>query len=73
MTLSVTLTGLAVAAVVFGWANWRQRRDREREPGDVSLLPLTLIQMAAIVAMLVMLGHLVSLLTGAPFRGRIDY
>ena len=72
MTLKITLTGLALAVLVFSWANWRQRRDRNRAPGDVSLIPLTLIQMVALVAGLTLSAHLISLLTGLPFRGRFS-
>lgn len=71
MDLTGTLIGLVVSAAVFGWANWRQRREKDREPGDVSLIPFTLIQMASVVAVVVMAGHLISLLTGVPFRGRM--
>jgi uncharacterized membrane protein YidH (DUF202 family) len=69
MDLSSTLIGLVISAAVFGWANWQQRR--EREPSDVSLIPFTLIQMVGVVAIVVMAGHLISLLTGVPFRGRM--
>ncbi len=73
MDLSATLIALACAAAIFAWANWKQRRERDNIPGEVSLIPLTLIQMAAVVAVVVLAGHLVSLATGMPFHGRMNY
>lgn len=73
MDLPATLIALSCAAAIFGWANWRQRRDRSKLPGEGSLMPLTLIQMAAVVAVVVLTGHLVTLATGIPFRGRMSY
>jgi len=70
MDLVPTLIGLAVSAAVFGLANWRQRRDKDSLPGESSPLPLTLIQMAGVVAFVVLAGHLVTLLTGVHFKGR---
>ena len=72
MDLPTTFAGLAIAAAVFGWANWRQRKERERDLGDVSLLPLTFIQMASVVAVVVFAGHFITLLTGVPFKGRFS-
>ena len=68
MSLAVTLVILAVAAVVFGFANWQSRRPRK--PGEVSLVPWVGVQFLAAVAILLMLAHLVTLLTGHPFAGR---
>jgi hypothetical protein len=73
MDLPTTLISMAAAAAIFGWANWRQRKERDGIPGEVSLLPLTLIQMAAVVAVVVLAGHLISLATGVPFQGRMNY
>lgn len=68
MTLTVTLSILAVAVAATGWANWRQRRPRV--PGDVPLAPYTLIQFVGVLVVILMLGHLITLLTGKPFTGR---
>ena len=73
MDLTTTLASIAVAGAIFGWANWKQRRERDNIPGEVSLIPLTLIQMAAVVAVVVLAGHLISLATGVPFQGRMSY
>ena len=68
MSLAATLVVLVAAAVVFGFANWRSRRPRM--PGEVSLVPWTGVQFLAAVAIVLMLAHLVTLLTGRPFAGR---
>jgi len=68
MSLAVTLVVLALAGAVFGFANWRSRRPRA--PGEVSLVPWTAVQFLAAVAVLLMLAHLVTLMTGRPFAGR---
>jgi len=68
MSLAVTLVVLTLAAAVFGLANWRSRRPRP--PGEVSLVPWTAVQFLAAVAILLMLAHLVTLMTGRPFAGR---
>lgn len=73
MELSTTLIGIAAAAATFGWANWRQRKQRENIPGEGILLPFTLIQMVAVVAVVVLVGHLISLATGVQFHGRMNY
>jgi hypothetical protein len=71
MDAEPTVAVLLAAAAVFGWANWRQRRGHP--PGEPSLVPYTLIQMVAVVAFMVMAAHMISLLTGTPFRGRMGY
>lgn len=69
MSLTVTLVILAVAALVFGWATYRARRPYE--PGSPPYVPYLAIQFVAVLAIILMLGHLVSLLTGKPFTGRL--
>ena len=73
MDLSTTLLAIAAVAAIFTWANWRQRKEPDNILGEVSLLPLTLIQMAAVVAVVVLVGHLISLATGIQFQGRMSY
>ena len=68
MSLTVTLSVLAVAAAIFGYANYKSRRPPE--PGGAPLIPYGGIQFVALVAMILMLAHLVTLLTGRPFTGR---
>jgi uncharacterized membrane protein YidH (DUF202 family) len=69
MSLSLTLIILAVAAVVFGLANWRSRKPYEA--GQAFAIPYTGLQVVAVVAMIVMLAHLISLMSGTPFKGRM--
>lgn len=64
LTLAILLGALALAAL----ANWRERRPREL--GRPPLVPATAIQAIAIVVVILMLAHLVSLLTGHPIKGR---
>lgn len=62
-TLAVLLAALAVA----GFANWQERRQHLTNP---PLISYTAIQMLAIVVVVLMLAHLVSLLTGHQLASR---
>ena len=68
MSLTLTLLILVIAAVIFGGATYMSRRPSE--PGNVPLVPYGGIQFVALVAIVLMLAHLVSLSTGQPFKGR---
>lgn len=68
MSLPLTLTALLLAACLFLWARWHSQR--ERPLGDVSLVPHTLLQLAAIILFVVMAAHLIALLTGVELPGR---
>jgi hypothetical protein len=70
MSLELTIAILLVALLVAGVANWRERR-----PGVLGrppLVPYTAIQLVAVLVIIVMLAHLVSLLTGQPLQGRLS-
>ena len=69
MSLTSTLIVLLLALVVAGLANWRERRSRPL--GDPPLVPYTAIQMVALVVVILMLAHVVSLLSGQPLTGRL--
>lgn len=69
MNLSQTLAALAVALGVLGVSILRQRR--ERRDWRAPLVPPWLVQFLALTAALLMLAHLVTLLTGQPFAGRL--
>ncbi|MEO9904583.1 hypothetical protein [Nisaea sp.] len=69
MDLFTTLIALGAAALLFAFAYWQDKR--EREPGQVTLIPYTMIQILAVVTCLVLLAHLVTLISGTPFRGRL--
>jgi uncharacterized membrane protein YidH (DUF202 family) len=68
MSLGLTLVVLLAALAIAAYANWRERRPRDL--GRPPLVPYTAIQLIAVVAIIVMLAHLVSLLTGQPLKGR---
>ncbi len=67
MGLGATLTVLGMALAIAAFANWRERRPR---PGHPSLVPYTAIQIAAIVLVVLMGAHVVSLLTGHQLTSR---
>ena len=67
MSLEVTLVILFAALAVVAFANWRERRPRD--VGRPPLVPYTAVQVIAVVVVILMLAHLVSLLTGQPLKG----
>ena len=69
MMLGVTIASLAISLAVLGLANFMSRRPAK--PGSVRMVPYHAVQFLALVAVLLMLAHLVSLLTGTPFTGRL--
>lgn len=69
MGLGLTLAILIAAAALGVLANLLERRPREL--GHPPLVPYTAIQMVAVVVAVLMLAHLVSLLSGQPFAGRL--
>ena len=69
MSLTLTLIILAVCVAILGIAQIRERR--KYEPGRVSLIPWVPLQFVAMMGMILMLAHLVSLLTGEPLVGRM--
>ena len=68
MTFELTVAILLGALAIVALANWRERRPREL--GRPPLVASPAIQAIAIVVVIVMLAHLVSLLTGQPIKGR---
>ena len=68
MSLELTLAVLFAALAVAALAHWRERRPRV--VGRPPLVPYTAIQVIAVLVVVLMLAHLVSLLTGQPLRGR---
>ena len=70
MSMTATIILLTSSAAVFGVANWRSRKPYEL--GKPDPVPWVLIQFAAILGIVLMLAHLVSLLTGQPFTGRFS-
>ncbi len=68
MSLAVTLSLLALAGLALGLLVWRDRRPYV--PGAPPLVPRGLVQFVLVLAIFILLAHLISLLTGVPFRGR---
>ena len=68
MSLTVTLTLLAMGIAVFAGANFMSRRPVV--PGNPSLIPWTALQFVGLVVVILMLAHLVTLLSGTPLEGR---
>ncbi|RMF14518.1 MAG: hypothetical protein D6757_06130 [Alphaproteobacteria bacterium] len=62
--LAMVLTG---AAILLVW--WGMRRPWR--PGRVPFVPLELVQFLLVVLLLMFAGHLVTLLSGRPFLGRL--
>ena len=68
MSLPVTVAVLLLAVAVAAFTGHRQRRPAE--PGVPRLIPYVGLQIAAVVVIVLMLAHLVTLLSGQPFTGR---
>ncbi|PLX34544.1 MAG: hypothetical protein C0605_13210 [Hyphomicrobiales bacterium] len=68
MGLELTLGLIAGLLVVIGGLVWRERRPRPL--GQVSLVPTTPLLFVALVVLVAVLAHLVSLVTGHPHMGR---
>ncbi len=69
LNTTLGILGASIAVIVF--ANWQLRRPFERR--FLPILPWFGVQFLAAVIAIVMLGHLVSLLTGQEFRSRYGY
>ena len=70
MDLTVTLIVLGVAVVLAAFSNYKARQPYE--PGVVRWIPYTGLQYVAILVIVLMLAHLVTLLTGTPLVGRFS-
>ena len=65
-TATFVITALTVC--IFGFANWRSRQPAQ--PLKVRLVNYHVVQMAAIVVLLLMAAHLVTLWAGHPLTGQ---
>jgi hypothetical protein len=70
MDLESTLLTLLAAVGFVIFCNIMSRRPPA--PGKVRLLPYTALQFIGLLLAVLMLGHLVTLLTGQPFKGRLS-
>ena len=68
MSLTTTLIILVIGLALFGYALWKEKKGNV--PGKPPLIPWPMVQIFAIVIVLVMAGHLVTLMTGTPFKPR---
>jgi len=68
MDLTTTLILIGVALAIFGLATLRARQGYT--PGKPPIIPYGVIQFAALLAVLLLAGHVISLVTGQPYRGR---
>jgi drug/metabolite transporter (DMT)-like permease len=68
MTFNVTLSLLAVFAVILVLTLWAERRPRD--PLKPRLIPLPYIQFVAVLGVVLMLAHLITLMTGHQFTGK---
>lgn len=66
LTATLAITGLGLG--LFGFANWRARQPAQ--PLKVRMVNYHLIQMAAIVVVLLMAAHLMTLFAGRPVTGQ---
>ena len=71
MGLTATLVAIAAGLALAVTCNLIDRRPSE--PGKPRLIPYLGIQYLALLLVVLMLGHLVSLLTGKPFTGRMGF
>lgn len=69
MTINLTLTILGIAIAITVFANVMERRPWE--PGRIRWVPWHAIQFMGILAIILMCAHLITLLTGQPFVGRL--
>lgn len=67
MSLTITVGGLTAALCLLALAVWGDRRPYQ--PGQ-PWRPWKVVMALALTAVLVLAGHLVTLLSGSPFRGR---
>ena len=70
MDLTVTLVILGFAVAVAAFANYKGRQPHE--PGVIRWIPYTGLQFVALLVVVLMLAHLVTLLTGTPLVGRFS-
>ncbi|NWH09083.1 MAG: hypothetical protein HXY22_10655 [Alphaproteobacteria bacterium] len=64
----ITLVALAASAGIFAFSTWKA--GRPSDPLNISLINYNYISLLAIVAFLLAVAHVITLVTGTPFRGR---
>lgn len=66
-TLALLAVGLSLAAV----ARWQETRPRA--VGEVRLFPVLPVMAVGVILSVLAAAHLVSLMTGAPLKGRVGF
>lgn len=69
LDLGLTLAAILMGCAGIGFAIIAERR--ERPPGEPRLVPTTLVLFGSALVLILALAHVVSLVTGAPHRGRL--
>jgi len=69
--METTIVIMIVGGLLFAFSNWRARQDYT--PGDPPLLPYNGLQFVALLIVFMMAAHVITLLTGEPFKGRGQY
>ena len=64
----LTLVGLAISVGLFFFA--LKMGNRPIVPGEVRMFPYTALMFIAVMGIIVLVGHLLTLLTGTPLVGR---
>ena len=64
----ITLVGLAIAIGLFFFS--LKMSNRPIVPGEVRMFPYTALMFISVIAIIVLVGHLLTLLTGTPLVGR---
>ncbi len=64
----ITLVGLAISGGLFAFALIMS--NRPIVPGEVRMFPYTALMFISIMAIIVLVGHLLTLLTGTPLVGK---
>ncbi|MHA1536509.1 MAG: hypothetical protein ACTSUD_03050 [Alphaproteobacteria bacterium] len=68
--LSLTATLIILAACVAVLVAGQIRERRRYKPGRISLIPWVPLQFLAMLGVMLMLAHVISLVSGKPFIGR---
>lgn len=68
MSLVATMILFGFGLALAGWAAWQERR--QRDLGELPLLPPFPVLVLGVIIMLVAAAHLVSLWSGVPLKSR---
>ncbi|MFQ5533833.1 MAG: hypothetical protein ACE5EM_03310 [Sphingomonadales bacterium] len=69
MPLEITIALLIAAFLLAAFANYKSRQPLEL--GETRWIPYLGVQFVAVLAIIMMIAHLITLITGQPFVGRM--